>query len=184
MSDAKKMINQAAVREAFHLRGARVPQGFIEDLEVAVMVILRRAAAGDMDPEPLEPAVAPPGLVPTPDRMRDFVEKYTTAGCVYLKESLVKEALREALGKNRIETAWVAHVNAIICCKVSDAVGRRTSRSGPPPIPSSLLRLFMRSPEAKSMRIEAFLSKCKDPAFLDAWEQRLVASKAAAEAGA
>jgi hypothetical protein len=177
MADIAKVINRTAVREAFHARGARVPQGFLEDLEIAVMVVLRRASAGGIDPGPvMNPAEAPPGAS---DREKALREKFMTGGCVYLKESLLKEALREALGKDRIETAWVAHVSTLICLKVNDAVGRRASGSTPA-VPSSLLRFFMRSLEAKTMRVDAFLSKCKDPDFLGAWERRLEASKAEA----
>lgn len=148
MSPGKKLVNRAAVREAFHRRGARTPRGFIEDLELAVQVVLRRAAAGDV--EPAAEAQAPAD--------------------VYLKQTTIKEALREALGKDRIETAWVTHVNSVIFSKVAEAVGRSSARTPhATAVPSSVLRAFLRSPEAKAMSVESFLGKCKDAAFLARW---------------
>ena len=170
MIEAKRLVNRSAVRSAFHERGARVPRGFMEDLDVAVMVILRRMEAGDLAPEIEISGVTHDNGIVKPETLKRIEEaRQKLAAVSYLKESVLKEALRETLGQKRIEAAWVLCANAVIATKVGDAVGRSSARVPQASVPSSVLRAFLRSKESKTMTIDAFMRKCKDPGYLARW---------------
>jgi len=152
-SALKRLVNHAAVREAFHGQGARVPRGFLDEVEQTVYVLLRRAAAGEIDPH-----IAVDGP------------------CGFLKQSLLKDALREAFGKPRVDTAWVAHMNAVVSSKISDASVRSGAKAGNGPkahgVPGRIVQAFLRSPESKSMTLSTFYRRWQDAAFRDEWIAR------------
>lgn len=179
MMTLKKVVNRAAVREAFRRQGARIPRGFLAEVEQAVYVVLRRAAAGEIEPGP---DVGVKGLnldqLPlkreTLDRIEAGLGKFFGHGG-YLKQSVLKEALREALGKHRVETAWVAHLNAVVSMKVSEASVRSGARAGGAPgvgVPGRVLRAFLRSPEAKTITVAGFYRRWQDAAFREEWIAR------------
>lgn len=153
MSALKRLVNRAAVREAFHAQGARVPRGFLDEVEQTVYVLLRRAAAGEIDPH-----IAVDGP------------------CGFLKQSLLKDALRDAFGKPRVDTAWVAYVNTAVSSKISDASVRSGAKAGNGPkahgIPGRVVQAFLRSSESKSMTLSAFYRRWQDAAFRDEWTAR------------
>lgn len=155
MIGMKKLVNRAAVREAFHRQGARVPRGFMEEVEQAVYVLLRRAAAKEI--EPGDDAAEAPAET-------------------YLKESPLKEALREALGKSRVEAAWTARLNALITAKVTEASVRTGAKAGNGPailgVPGRVLRTFLRSPEAKRTTFSEFHRRWQDEEFRQEWAKR------------
>lgn len=150
----KKVVNRAAVREAFRRQGTRVPPGFMDEVEQALYVLLRRAANED-----LEPAAAP-----------------DAGGEVFLKQSLLKEAMKDSLGQRRVDAALVARVNAAVVSKVSEASVRSGARAGgvPPavPVPSRVLRAFIRSEESRSLTFTQFFRRWQDPGFRRAWTER------------
>lgn len=147
----KRLVNRAAVREAFHRQGARIPRGFLAEVEREVYVVLRRAAAGGIEPSP-EPEPAEE---------------------LYLKQSLLKEALREALGTRRVDTAWVGHLNAVVVSKVSGASVRSGAKAGAGPrtpgVPGKILRAFLRSADSKTTSVSAFFRRWQDPGFRGEW---------------
>lgn len=178
----KRLVNRAAVREAFHSQGARVPRGFLEDVEQTVYVLLRRAAAGEIEPRPdVELDVKDLNLEQLPlkretlDRVEAGLKKFFGHGG-YLKQSVLKEALREALGKHRVETAWVAHLNAVVSRKVSEASFRSGARAGSAPrgtgVPGCVIRTFLRSAESRTMTLSGFFRRWQDAGFREEWTAR------------
>ena len=155
MVGQRHLVNRAAIREAFHAQDARLPRGFIEDVEQAVQVALRRMAAGEIEPYETD----------------ELGEE------IYVKKSTLKDALRDALGKTRIETSWVAHLNTLVVHKVTEAVTKRVAQTGGIPVspmPSRVLRAFLRSEECRSglLSIAGFHRNYQQEEYREEWETR------------
>lgn len=160
----KRVVNRSAVRAAFHREGVRVPRGFMDELEQTVYVTLRRGAAGQIKPE-ISVDNVPVAQRDTPlkeeteKRIEAGREKYFRNGPGYLKESLVRQALREAFGKKRIETVWVAYLTAVIGSKVSETANRRGAKANGVsplsgiPVPGRIVGAFLKTKECRSRKM-------------------------------
>lgn len=148
----RKIVNRAAVRGAFRRHGARVPHGFMEELEQVVYRAIR--GAGSEEPGPTSP--------PAVD-----------AGVSYLKRSVFLKAVRQALGKRRVDGAIFERCHAAAAAKVEQTAFRKGGSVGIlRGLPSGALRAFLRSPESEKMTITAFFRRWQDEEFRAAWVAR------------
>lgn len=148
----RKLVNQTAVRDAFHDRNVRLPRGFFDDLEQCVYAAFRKIADGEVDVD----------------------EQPNEAEGQYVRRVSVKEALRSVLGKTRVESGWVTYLNGIVAEKVGRAV---TSESASVPmsltVPSPIIRAFMKSKESQTMTLDQFFRKWNNyPEFRDGWTKQ------------
>lgn len=135
MLAVQRLVNRSAVRQAFHGQDIRLPRNFFDDLDQSVYQTIRRISEGEVEIEG--------SLDEDPDR--DFV-----------KASVVKEAVRGALGKNRVASDWVAFLNGVVAKKVDEAIRQETASMVPAAIavPSPILRHVLKTSR-----------KGKDPRF-------------------
>lgn len=168
MLAVQRLVNRSAVRQAFHGQDIRLPRNFFEDLDQSVYATLRRISEGEVEIEVKEEDQDPD---------RDFV-----------KTSVVKEAIRGALGKNRVASDWVAYLNGVIAAKVNEAIKQETASMIPAavPVPSPVLRFVLRScrkdkdarfaPEGE-FRVSRFFRLWQRPEFREEWNKRFQESK-------
>lgn len=150
--EPRKLVNQTAVRDAFHEQNVRLPRGFFDDLEQCVYAAFRKIADGEVEVD----------------------EAPNEAEGQYVKRVCVKEALRSVLGKTRVESGWVTYLNGIVAEKVGRAVTSESASVAPSlTVPSPVIRALMRSKDSKAMTIEQFFRKWNNyPEFRDAWTKK------------
>jgi len=161
MFAVQRLVNRSAVRQAFHGHDIRLPRNFFDDLDQTVYGTLRRISEGDVEVEANDE-----------EPERDFV-----------KESVVKEALRGALGKSRVESGWVAYLNGVVADKVADAIKEETAGLVRPaiPVPSRILHHVLRtSRKEKDPRfaptgqfsVDRFFRLWQHPEFRQEWVEK------------
>jgi len=156
MTATRRLVNRSAVREAFHAQDERLPRGFFDELEQEVYTALRRIADGEVTP----------------------AEDAVLGEAVYVKRASLKEALRGALGKTRVENSWVAHLNAIVAAKVGQAVTKKVAASGvfqtTAAVPGAVVRFLLTTQEHRSgvLPFQKFARRWLNPEFRAAWTER------------
>lgn len=145
----KTLVNHAYVRRQFHEKGARVPRGFLNDLEDAVQVAIRHARDGK--------------IVVDQDLKME--------GDAHVKIAPLMDVLQIALDKKHVR-AWLVHINALVAAKVAETVLRRQARSAIPAaigVPGRVMCGFLRSPESQKMTLSEFCKRWQDTAFREEW---------------